>query len=911
MVRFRIVVVFTAALVLAVFAFAVASLARHGGAARSFGWRDAPQGEGWVIDSVDVDGPATSRLRVGDRLLSIDGDTLVGHFGAGSYRRTQPIGKNYTVRIARDGREVEYTLAVGAGRSQLGRRLAYLIASFVWCAVGLFIGYARPDDAAARLAFAAAVSTGIVYIQMNILTNGMPGALYQPFHLVLGYHFFYRFPAGVRRGKFSRALLWLFYAWGALAFAIRQSLNWTYYTAGPGATAAWTALHPVLAWLNMELGAALVFPVVIAAATLVGTTYRQLNDADLRRRIRLVVYLSVVGLSPLLLWAAFAVVDGITGPGLSPIPPRARLLAGYATLLGTTLIPVGVAYAVVRHRVFDIAVVVRRGLQYLLAKRALQTLIALPTVAVAFAAFVHRDRTVAQLVSENATYFWLIAAAALSLRYRQPLGNWLDRRFSREQYNREKVLVGLLADLGRLSEPADVSHLVRAQVEYALHPSVLRLWFEGDPNPPSEQLLAAIEPEGAGPDTPLTSGDHLPDGISLVVPLESSDEKLAGVLMLGAKRSEEPYSANDLSLLGVVAKQAAVMRENLLLRASISEEQRIRTDVLAHLGPDRVNLVKECPACGSCYDSTADLCTRDGRRLALSLPVARTVAGRYRLDALIGRGGMGAVYEALDLRLERIVAIKFLLGKGFGQHNSARRFRREARAVARIHHPNIVSVYDYGGLGSSGAYLVMERIRGVTLREELVCHGSLSGPAAAEWFAPLLDGVAAAHEEGIVHRDLKPENVVRLRPEYGPPVVKILDFGIAKVRPVDTASDHLTASGTVVGTLGYMSPEQLTGCQVDARSDVFSVGVMVVEALTGRWPFQGAGFGELVASIVLEPYSLPGATPEVRALDALLQRCLAKEPNDRFDSAAALRHELVPALRVCPALTATPPRASQ
>jgi serine/threonine-protein kinase len=248
------------------------------------------------------------------------------------------------------------------------------------------------------------------------------------------------------------------------------------------------------------------------------------------------------------------------------------------------------------------------------------------------------------------------------------------------------------------------------------------------------------------------------------------------------------------------------------------------------------------------------------------------------------------------------VAVKFLLGRGFGQDRALRRFRREARAVARLHHPNVVAVYDHGGLESQGAYLVMERVRGVTLREELDEHGTLSGTEAAEWFAPLLDGIAAAHEEGIIHRDLKPENVARMRPEFGPPVVKILDFGVAKVRPVDTASDHLTSSGMVIGTLGYMSPEQLAGQEVDARSDIFSIGVMVVEALTGRWPFRGDTYGELLASIMLEPYHLPGDTPAVQALGALLQRCLAKDPRSRYGSASALRKELVPALRECPSL---------
>ena len=191
----------------------------------------------------------------------------------------------------------------------------------------------------------------------------MPGAIYQPLHVVLGYHFFFRFPSGVRRGRLSQALLWLFYAWGVAACAIRQPLNWTFFTEGAGATAAWLALHPVLGRWVLEPGNALVFPLVIAAVTLVGTTYRRLADAEARRRIRWVVYTAVVGLSPLPLWAAFELADAIVQPVPSPILLRVRFVVSYGTILGSTLIPIGVAYAVVKHRVFDIAVVVRRGVQ--------------------------------------------------------------------------------------------------------------------------------------------------------------------------------------------------------------------------------------------------------------------------------------------------------------------------------------------------------------------------------------------------------------------------------------------------------------------------------------------------------------------------------------------------------------------
>ena len=199
-------------------------------------------------------------------------------------------------------------------------------------------------------------------------------------------------------------------------------------------------------------------------------------------------------------------------------------------------------------------------------------------------------------------------------------------------------------------------------------------------------------------------------GAHLIAPVQDSDGQLAGMLMLGEKKSEAPYNASDRRLLGAIAKQMAVVTENLR------------------------NFLKECPSCGACFDSPAETCDRDGQPLSLLLPVVRTIDGKYRLDQLIGKGGMGAVYEARDLRLERSVAVKVMVGRAFGDESALRRFRREARAAARLNHPNIVSVYDFGGLDGGDAYLVMERIHGVTLRAELGRLGVLPPPLAAEWF---------------------------------------------------------------------------------------------------------------------------------------------------------------------------------
>ena len=169
--------------------------------------------------------------------------------------------------------------------------------------------------------------------------------------------------------------------------------------------------------------------------------------------------------------------------------------------------------------------------------------------------------------------------------------------------------------------------------------------------------------------------------------------------------------------------------------------------------------------------------------------------------------------------------------------------------------------------------------------------------AAADWFDQILDGLAAAHAHGIVHRDLKPDNVMGKRDDAGALAVKILDLGLVKFRDDAPSSGPMTAVGVVMGTLGYMSPEQLLGNPVDHRTDLFAVAVMSIEALTGRRPFQGETYAELWRSLQQTTVRLPGSSREVHAFNELLERCLAADPADRFPTAAALRQELIPLLR--------------
>jgi serine/threonine-protein kinase len=253
------------------------------------------------------------------------------------------------------------------------------------------------------------------------------------------------------------------------------------------------------------------------------------------------------------------------------------------------------------------------------------------------------------------------------------------------------------------------------------------------------------------------------------------------------------------------------------------------------------------------------------------------------------------------------VALKILLARHFGKPSALRRFEREAQASARLRHPNIVTLHDYGTLGEEGAYLVMELLHGTTLRAEIDRVGTLHPHVAAEWFDQILAGVEAAHAAGVIHRDLKPDNVIVTRTAQGEDVLKILDFGLAKMSfgaPADPKS--LTMPGTVLGTLRYMSPEQLTGEAIDERSDIFSIGVLVAETLIGRHPFQAATTAATVTGILQESFRVPGETAELKQLDHVLQRCLAKDRTARYANVAEVRRELIPAIYACPPFPGVP-----
>jgi hypothetical protein len=642
---------------------------------------------------------------------------------------------------------------------------------------------------------------------------------------------------------------------------------------------AWVASRPWVtsAWFTIGLACNVV---IIADGV---RRYRTNPDAAARRRIQVVVLTGVPGTMAYALSTGAPILARVGGWDFRwPWP------IGIALYFVMVLSALGLAYSVAVRRALSPRIVLRQGLQYALARKTLAALTMLPVVLLV-ASFVRQsDRPLSEIVrGRPGFYLTSIALVLAGFRYRERWQRWLDRRFFRVEYDARELLLSLANRVPNESDPSNLVALVLKDVDSALHPESAAILAERNgsfepiqsigPAPPriaTDSALAQLLRWSAAPLDVVLEDDGSPagrlpasdrawlreTGASLVLPVNAAaapERPLIGLMVLGRKRSDEPFSPEDRRLLAGIASQMGLALDLSRLRSRDSSTPAASRD-----------------------RSTATPTTFGLR----GVEVGATIDGKYRVDALIGQGGMGAVFRARDLGLDRDVAVKVVRPDFTASPQARERFRREARLAARLQHPAIVSVYDYGTTADGSAYLVMEFVRGTDLRARLA-DGPLDASEALRVLSAVADAVDAAHREQVIHRDLKPENV--LLPEHGGP--KVVDFGVATLMtrgPDGTPA----AGGTIVGTPGYMAPEQLRGEPVDARTDVYSLAVMGHEMLTGRLPF-GERDDDRASG------RRPAATaPLPPRLAAVLQRGLSFERDQRPRTARALTDGLAEAL---------------
>lgn len=858
------------------FAFVITSVIARDWQAPNAGWGCHLQRAVWSVDNVDT-AAFGSGLRANDQVLEAGGHRAGWLDPTWTVAELYP-GQEYTLRLRRDARilSLHLLMEVDTSISKPDVATTILIAWLLFLA-GLWIRLGGPRNKTTTLGSATFLLAGFAMCGPVLLTY--PGwnsgtawvaiilaSIPRPLQMAVGWDFLSRFPHQTTEGSAIGVLRRSFYVAGVLIWTTINGPVLAELAHIPYPS-SWRAMQ-LLGWHGLFgvsiSNAAFDSAVSIAACYVLIRNYILLADRDSRRRLRWAMVSFGTGAISVL---SLRLIELGSGMSKTHTLDTALRVTDMTTTFAIGLIPVALAYAVVKHRVLDVRLVIRRGLQYLLAKNVLRLLLLAPVLIVAIQVVRDPNRSFSDLVLRSSWRFYLLVmgTAALSLRYRHDLGHWLDRQFFRVALQEEETWVTLIESIQAANNEGEIANAVAHQIQLALPVEGISVFFRSGAN--GELRTAFGQPAGFlqkteqrlfGPSSALLRSTAAPIPLSfdepnieytvhsrgqeaLLLPLTGTDGVNLGALVLGAKKSEQPYSRKERELLQAIAIQMVMACEVLQLKRSIDRESRQRLAVVGRLDRENIQLLNECLHCGECYDASQSLCPVDGTPLELTLPVERVVADRYRLNRRIGSGGMGVVFEALDLRLNRLVAVKILLSELFGNRDALARFRREAHAIASLRHPNIVGVHDFGSLPAGGAFLVMDLVPGLSWRKHLRLENALGPERVAGWVEGLCAGIAAAHSSGIVHRDIKPENVM-ISESPGGEVAVVLDFGLAKLhQPSEFDRVEATVIGSVMGTRSYMSPEQRLGEKVGPPTDIYSIAVMTLETLA-RWapPITGA-----------------------------------------------------------------------
>jgi hypothetical protein len=889
-----------------------------------FGWVARAEDGRRIVESVD---PGTSAkragLKPGDIILAIEGRTpqqLAGYQGKvfrGNFETHRP----YRVEIERDGRRQELAIEVDRVKAFQNREdivhVAWQFAALILLATAFLVAFSRPFDLAARsgaLALAM-LSVGLYFTNLPpgyaAIWRGLPRAvgillwiphicvyLFGPILLT----FFVIFPRPLFRSSWPWILVWL-----PALMLLPMNFRFAYLMVYSPAQ-AYAHVPPL--WTN-NVQTAMLGLYGLAAFAALAANYARLKDANERRRLRLLFIGGAAGVLPgllrLVIWGIFP-KSPITAYLTSDPFPDVLIAVIFS------LFPICFAYSILRHRLLDIRVIIRRGLQYTLARGTLLTFVPALAILLALDLSLNRRQTIADIFRVRGWVYATLGSLALfAYKRRKTWMEKLDKRFFREQYNSQRILASVLEDIREAKSFERVAPRVVSRIEAALHPEFVSVMVRR-PSEPHYHLLSSapsgqtIPPLAADSklvalarvlgkplevlmaDTAWLEGRLPPEEIDfargaridLFVPIGGPTGSAEAVLALGIKRSDEPYTREDQELLESIATSLGLLFEQW-----------------APAKPDMAAVVTEafevCPTCGLCFDPDTQRCPQDGVDLIFTrLP--RTLAGRYHLERRLGRGGMGTVYEATDSGLERRVAIKVIRDHLAGSPEAARRFKREARAAAGFSHPNVVTVHDYGVAEERHAFLVMELLEGSTLRDELRRQSRLDPRRTVEIFRGACAGVDAAHRRQIIHRDLKPENVFLARSEgFDKPgeMVKVLDFGIAKILTspgelAETLTGFGTSSGILVGTFAYLSPEQLRGESPGVHWDLWALSVVAYETLAGQLPFESTSTAEFRSAVVAGSFKpLAASLKDAPAhWQAFFADCFAQDRTKRPQTAA-------------------------
>jgi hypothetical protein len=637
-------------------------------------------------------------------------------------------------------------------------------------------------------------------------------------------------------------------------------------------SAGWLARNhqPSIYWLMLFLLSLTALPVAIART--------RLSTGSERRRVTLFAFGLFLGSAPMLT----EVVVGITFPRSRGwlARPGAMEAASYVLYGFLALMPIISAYSVLVQKVITIRLFVARALQYALARYTLLTLTVLPVVALLVYVARHRDETVSALLTSRTAAGALAAVAAslVLLRLRQPLAAGLDRAFLRADVRPQDALAAFSASAAKAESEGAIAEQLASHLQGALgveHVYVLGRRNGGQPFIPlcgvcqplaSGSALAALLEEDDRTPIDVDPGSRrslfalLPDadrrwafdvGACLLHPVADREGVVTTVLVIGPRRIARPFSADDLLFVTSAAAAAALALENRSIRSGGM-----------HPGFDpRLDdeLAAECTGCGTIQPWANPRCDACGSGLQRAA-VPTTLLGKFLVSAVLGRGGMGVVYKATDLVLGRTVAVKTLPRLSA---DAARRLRHEARAMASVTHPNLATIFG-AETWRDTPFLVVEYLDGGTLARRLERH-PLPVRDALTMCATLADVLDRLHGVGILHRDIKPSNIGFTR-DAAP---KLLDFGLARLITEPSAmsssswpdSTHpLTAhrgranaatvsTSQVAGTPLYLSPEAVAGQPADASFDLWSLGVVLYESLSGERPFTGSSLAEIFDAI--------------------------------------------------------------